>query len=286
MTKKITIVLVVIAVVVGIIFINKERLKKENNLEANKSNMTLEEKLKKLGNVNKRVNYFNSNYIDRYLKYKENNRNMKNSDIVLQVNIGLDQEFYTNIKRALDIDTTYVLVNKFYYLDENYIPKNLETIDSNYSVPGKKMVNVARISFEYLAKKALSEGYRIRAVSTYRSFSYQEGLYNNYVAKDGVEKADKYSARAGFSEHQTGLAVDVDNFSTSFNDFENTKEYKWMLDNAYKYGFILRYPKDKENITGYIYEPWHYRYVGIEIASLIHENNLSYEEYYFKYIAK
>ena len=143
-----------------------------------------------------------------------------------------------------------------------------------------------RISFEFLAKKASEEGYNIRAVSTYRSYSYQTNLYNNYVSQDGVEEADKYSARAGFSEHQTGLAVDVDNRETDFNNFENTKEFNWMLENAHKYGFILRYPKGKEFITGYMYEPWHFRYVGVEIATYIYQNNLTYEEYYFKFIHK
>ena len=141
-------------------------------------------------------------------------------------------------------------------------------------------------AFKVKIKKAKEEGYTIRAVSAYRSYSYQANLYNNYVSKDGVSEADKYSARPGFSEHQTGLAIDVDNGISNFNDFENTKEYKWMMENSYKYGFILRYPKDKEYITGYIYEPWHYRYVGVAIATFITQNNLTYEEYYFKYIDK
>lgn len=285
MTKKITIA-VVIAVLVGSILISTKVFSKSKSGNSKGEEITLKEKYKLLGNINKKINYFNDDYIDRYLEYKKKNKDLSNFDIVLRVNIGLDQEFYTNFKKALNIDTTYVLVNKYYNLDSDYVPKNLEVIDSKYSVPGKKLVNVARISFEHLAKKAESEGYIIRAASTYRSYSYQSNLYDNYVKQDGVSNADKYSARPGFSEHQTGLAVDVDNGKSSFNNFENTKEYKWLLDNAYKYGFILRYPKGKEDITGYMYEAWHYRYVGVEIAALIHENNMTYEEYYFKYIAK
>jgi len=285
MTKKITIA-VVIAVLVGSILISTKVFSKSKSGNSKGEEITLKEKYKLLGNINKKINYFNDDYIDRYLEYKKKNKDLSNFDIVLRVNIGLDQEFYTNFKKALNIDTTYVLVNKYYNLDSDYVPKNLKVIDSKYSVPGKKLVNVARISFEHLAKKAESEGYSIRAASTYRSYSYQSNLYDNYVKQDGVSNADKYSARPGFSEHQTGLAVDVDNGKSSFNNFENTKEYKWLLDNAYKYGFILRYPKGKEDITGYMYEAWHYRYVGVEIAALIHENNMTYEEYYFKYIAK
>lgn len=285
MTKKVTIVVVIAVIVIGIFASSKVFSKGKDKQEENKE-MTINNKLDILGNIDKKINYFKSDYIDRYINYKNKNKDLSNNDIVLRVNIGLDQEFYTNLHKALNTDTNYVLVNKFYYLEENYIPKNLEEIDSKYAVAGRKLVNTARISFEFLAKKAKEEGYNIRAASTYRSYSYQTNLYNNYVKQDGVEKADKYSARAGFSEHQTGLAVDVDNVVSSFNNFENTKEYQWMLENAYKYGFILRYPKDKEFITGYMYEPWHYRYVGIEVASFIHQNNITYEEYYFKYIDK
>ena len=283
MTKKIAILLVVV-VVVGSLLICNKAFSKGKNKEGQE--MSINEKLALLGNIDKKINYFNIDYIDRYIAYKKKNPKLSNNDIVLRVNMGIDRDFYTNIKKAINLNTNSILVNKFYYLDQNYVPENLEEIDSKYSVPGKQLVNVARISFEFLAKKAYEEGYHIRAVSTYRSYSYQTNLYNNYVSQDGVEEADKYSARAGFSEHQTGLAVDVDNRETDFNNFESTKEFNWMLENAHKYGFILRYPKGKEFITGYIYEPWHFRYVGVEVATYIYQNDLTYEEYYFKFIHK
>lgn len=283
MTKKIAILLLVV-VVVGSLLICNKAFSKGKNKEGQE--MSINEKLALLGNIDKKINYFNIDYIDRYIAYKKKNPKLSNNDIVLRVNMGIDRDFYTNIKKAINLNTNYILVNKFYYLDQNYVPENLEEIDSKYSVPGKQLVNVARISFEFLAKKAYEEGYHIRAVSTYRSYSYQTNLYNNYVSQDGVEEADKYSARAGFSEHQTGLAVDVDNRETDFNNFESTKEFNWMLENAHKYGFILRYPKGKEFITGYIYEPWHFRYVGVEVATYIYQNDLTYEEYYFKFIHK
>ncbi len=283
MTKKVTIAVVIVVVVIGI-FTGTKVFSKGKDEE--KKILTTKEKLKILGNIDKKINYFKQDYIDRYINYKNKHKKLSNSEIVLQVNMGLDQEFYTNINPSPNQNSNFVLVNKFYYLDKDFVPDNLEKIDKTYSVDGKTLVNVARISFECLAKKAKEDGFTIRAVSTYRSYSYQTNLYNNYVKEDGVNKADKYSARPGFSEHQTGLAVDVDNIKSGFNDFESTKEYKWMLENAHKYGFILRYPKDKEYITGYIYEPWHYRYVGVEIATFIHQNNLTFEEYYFKYIDK
>ena len=130
-----------------------------------------------------------------------------------------------------------------------------------------------------MADDAKENGFNIVAVSTYRSYEYQEKLYNNYVNDKGKYYADMCSARAGHSEHQTGLAVDIADLSLDYDNFEYTKEFIWVKENAHKYGFIMRYPKAKFHITGFKYEPWHYRYVGIEIATYIYENNLTLEEY-------
>lgn len=283
MKRKIIVGVLILFIVVGILSTTKVLSKEKDN---NKTNSDIITKYQELGNIHKKINFFKNEYLDRYILYKKKNKNLSNYDIVLKVNIGLDQEFYTNIQKSPNIDTNQVLVNKFYYLDKNYVPKNLTKISSYFSSSERYLIDVAKISFEYLAKKAKDDGYTIRVVSAYRSYDYQTNLYNNYVKSDGVKNADKYSARPGFSEHQTGLAIDVDNKNSNFNNFENTKEFTWMQENAHKYGFILRYPKDKESITGYIYEPWHYRYVGIEIATFIHKNNITYEEYYFKYLDK
>ena len=105
----------------------------------------------------------------------------------------------------------------------------------------------------------------------------QKNLYNNYVKRDGAQNADRYSARPGYSEHQTGLAFDI-NYADS--RFEGTDQAIWLAENAYKYGFILRYPEGKEHITGYMYEPWHYRYIGVENAAKIFASGLTLEEYY------
>ena len=135
-----------------------------------------------------------------------------------------------------------------------------------------------------MAKAAKKENYTIIAMSSYRSYSYQENLYAKYVKQDGKEAADTYSGRPGYSEHQTGLAVDIYNGKEDYTNFERTKEFKWMQKHAHEYGFILRFPKDKEKETGYKYESWHYRYVGKNIATIIKNKNISYEEYYVQYI--
>ncbi len=118
-------------------------------------------------------------------------------------------------------------------------------------------------------------------VSDFRTYDYQAGLYNRYVARDGQAEADKFSARPGHSEHQTGLAIDVgstDSATTLSVKFGDTPEYQWMKDVAHEYGFIIRYLEGKEEITGYQYEPWHLRYVGDE-AEAIYESGLTLEEY-------
>ena len=125
---------------------------------------------------------------------------------------------------------------------------------------------------------AASQGISLSIISGFRSYSRQSTLYNNYVNRDGKAAADTYSARAGHSEHQTGLAADINSLYQSFID---TPEGKWLNNNCHKYGFIIRYPKGKESITGYIYEPWHIRYVGVDIATSLYNggNWISLEEY-------
>ena len=139
---------------------------------------------------------------------------------------------------------------------------------------------IAKDAFEEMASDAKKEKLNIIAMSTYRSYDYQVNLYNKYVKADGKEKADTYSGRPGHSEHQTGLAVDVYNGKENYTNFEKTDEFDWMKEHAHEYGFILRFPKEKEQETGYTYESWHYRYVGVEEANYIKEHNISFEEYY------
>ena len=219
-------------------------------------------------------------------KVKDIYSEIDNEDVITRVNIGLDNSYYTNTYKTPYPNKDYILVNKYIYLGEDYVPDNLEDISTNYSRSGMRLVSSAKDAFETLAEQALKDNKKVIAMSSYRSYQYQYNLYNRYVSTDGVEAADTYSARPGYSEHQTGLAVDVYNGKEDFTNFEKTKEYNWMQDNAYKYGFILRFPKDKVLETGYQYESWHYRYVGKEIAKYIHDNNLCFEEYYATHLIK
>ncbi len=176
-------------------------------------------------------------------------------------------------------DDKLVLVNKNYKLKDDFIPKDLVKLKLKYSNDNKYLKKEAAKSFYKLSDEAQKLGYRIIVVSGYRSYTYQEELFNYYVKEKGIAYASKCSAKAGHSEHQTGLAIDVEGSNLDYNLFDESKEFDWMINNSYKYGFILRYPKGKEDITGFKYEPWHYRYVGIKTAKIIYNKNLTFEEF-------
>lgn len=160
-----------------------------------------------------------------------------------------------------------LIVNKHYGLPSDYNPGvNQEALEA----------------YKAMKEAAKREGLSIKIGSDFRSYEQQEKIYKNSVKAYGPEETNKISSKAGHSEHQTGLAFDFMNFdqSTRINErFDNTKEAKWLKENAYKYGFILRYPKGKENITQYKFESWHYRYLGVEDAAKVHNSGMTLEEY-------
>ncbi len=242
-----------------------------------------EENILKLLNLNKinidpyyQIKNFEVDKIKEYEEYQEKYKTTL-EDAVLKVNIGLNQDFYTNIKDIENKNEYTVLVNKYHSLGD-YTPTDLKSLsyDSKYQLREK-----AADAFEKLISAAKLENVFIRPYSAYRSYTYQTGLYDRYVKRDGKLKADTYSARPGHSEHQTGLAVDV---WTEGKQEITKKDAEWLKQNAHKYGFIIRYTEENQNITGYIAEPWHLRYLGIDIASDVTEKKITYDEYYDLYI--
>ena len=181
----------------------------------------------------------------------------------------------------------FLLVNKDpeNHLDPSYKAEDLEPI-KYYAADRNKYTRFMRAeaaeAFHRLVETAAEEGIDIVMTTAYRSYEFQQILWDNYVAQKGEEEANKTSARPGESEHQTGLAVDL---STSEIDYRNSSDFadtaagRWVAENAHKFGFILRFPEDKTDITGYSYEPWHIRYVGLTATADIYEENLTLEEY-------
>jgi len=180
----------------------------------------------------------------------------------------------------------YVLVNKNFTLPSEFVPEKLVVpnvpFPFEYFHEKKLMRDDAAKALELLFKQAKEEGIDLYALSGYRSYSRQKFIFESSVEEAGFERTNKLSAKPGNSEHQTGLAMDVTSPSINYGldqSFENTKEGQWIKCNAHKYGFILRYLEGKEHITGYVYEPWHIRYVGEEMARIITEQGITFEEY-------
>lgn len=175
-----------------------------------------------------------------------------------------------------------MLVNDENWLDESFVPANLEKINIPFSGAASEqemhMEYEGAKALEKLVEDALIDGIELYGVSGYRSYELQEHIYEINVINNGQEYTDDYVAIPGRSEHQTGLAMDLGD--ATGNLIGNGMEVEWLNNNAYLYGFILRYPQGKEDITGYNYESWHIRYVGIPVATEIHNNNITFEEYY------
>lgn len=237
------------------------------------------------------LSYFRIDNLKRYLDYdimevksiydiSNIKKDFNYEDVVTYVNANLDKEYYSsdNLISNEDASKIDVLVNKYHKLDENYEPSDLTIIDSKYASGTQKLRKEAKIKFEEMASDMAKDNLKIYAGSTYRSYTYQKGLYDRYVKKDGFAAAETYSARSGYSEHQLGLAVDIVNGKWDYLS-ENDKEYDYLVKNSCKYGFILRYPRGSEYVTGYMFEDWHFRYLGIELATKVFNSGLTYDEY-------
>lgn len=233
--------------------------------------------------------YLDKHFYD-YGAYLEENQDLSTSSIIRNINVHLDKDFYeVEYETDTSLDTQ-MLVNKYYLLSSDYAPDDLVNVPQTYSwgeLGSQRVREVAYNAFLDMWHAAEQEGYYLMINSSYRSYQDQEAVYNNYKSSSGQKYADSIAARPGSSEHQTGLAIDIfSKTNTNRNSFTDSPEAKWLEDNAHIYGFILRYPEDKVDITGYNYESWHYRYVGEDIATYIYEHDITFEEYYAYFIEK
>ncbi len=232
--------------------------------------------------------YYIDDYLQKYINYQKLNQKKTTNEIITIINTHIDSPFYTN---TIKTDTTkgkYVILNKYYHADSGYPSQKLINGDTKYHVFGNKFMLTQECydAFLKMYNDAKSAGYEFKIKSAYRSYKNQVSTYNYWVKTENGNKAkaDTYSARAGYSEHQTGYAFDVRDYPLTNDDFGKTKSFTWVSQNAHKYGFFLRFPKGKEYITGYQYESWHFRYCGVECATYIYNNNITYEEYYEYFI--
>lgn len=228
------------------------------------------------------IGYAKLKYYDRYVEYSRETGEDEETT-VLFVNLGMDKDAYTDAFVVPDFSTS-MLVNKYNRLNEDFEPEDLAVFDEKYCKGEiQRGSKVAVDAFKRMYLAAEKEGLGLFINSSYRSYQDQVELCDTYRSLYGDSYVNRYVALPGYSEHQTGLAFDIG--STSSNIFANSKEYQWMLDNAHKYGFILRFPKNGEGITGFRNEPWHYRYVGEKIATYIYEHDITFEEYFVEFLS-
>ena len=300
-----TIIVIIIAIAAGTIGIKKYidyRNSNEFKLKQIGYNETEIEDITKLKDdqikaiLNKKYNrlnikfirqkYFITNNLDRYIKYYNNHKDDKISHIVSIVNVCADEDYYDKdtVKKTDISKKELMLVNKFNYLDENYAPDDIVKVSMQFAYGDNEIKKEVYEKFRSMYNDAKKEGLYLIITSSYRDYNFQKELWDSYANQKGDEWADSVSARAGYSEHQTGYTLDIVTYNANMSSFEKTDEFKWLQNNAYKYGFILRYPKDKEDITGYSYESWHYRYVGKDVATKIKKLGITFDEYYAYFI--
>lgn len=233
--------------------------------------------------------YFIFANLDDYLEYAKQNQDENLSHVVSMVNVGANHEYYDQnfvIPTKTDLKNEYlILVNKFHYLGKEFVPNDLVSVKNWYAYGENEIREEVYHQFITMFNDAQKEDLKLIINSSYRTYERQESLWNGYKRSQGQEWADSVAARAGYSEHQTGLTLDIttDGEYTTMDKFDQSDEFKWLSKNAHKYGFILRYPKGKEDITGYDYESWHYRYVGVETATKIYNMGITFDEYYAYY---
>ncbi len=234
--------------------------------------------------------YFLEKNLEDYKEYINKNNETDYAKVISIVNVHANHKWY-----QLELNTNEDLgmlmnVNKFYALSETYTPENLKNIDLTYAYDeeGKnKLIDYAYDKFLELWQAANDQGFYLMVTSSYRDYESQKEIYDYRVSTWGERKADETAARPGHSEHQTGLVIDMTSKTEPLADsFTDSKAYKWLKENAYKYGFIERYPEGKTYLTGYNPESWHWRYVGLEAAKTMHDEDITFDEYYAFYIEK
>ncbi len=228
--------------------------------------------------------YINKN-LSRYLDYANKNKDKSVKDVVAVVNVNCDYKYY---EHDIPTDTSLgilINVNKYYTLPEDFEPIEIEDISIRYSYDGNRISKEANDAYVSMWNAANEAGFTLIVNSSYRDYQEQEDVYSSKKASLGQKEADKVAARPGHSEHQTGLSIDVfEKGNQSTATFKDSPAYTWLKENAYQYGFIERYPEDKEYLTGYSAEAWHWRYVGEEVARRMHNEGITFDEYYAYYI--
>lgn len=228
-----------------------------------------------------KISFHESENIKRYEEYAVSNPDMSADEIVWRVNNNLDKEKYSFDVEIQNPEGFHIIVNKYFKLSEDYIPPDLVEAD------GKLMRKSVRDAYIKMRDTAKEEGFTVSVSSAYRSALEQRRIYEKRLETSTLSEVDEFCARPGYSEHQTGLALDIQGRIPGGQNIHKTPEAKWLKSNCHRFGFILRYLPEIVEITGYESEPWHIRYVGEDVSTDMNEKNIqSFEEYRERFLKK
>ena len=252
------------------------------------SNITILLTKEKIEDIDQIINekYYLEKHLFEYIDYHKENSDKTMSDVIAIINVGANKPWYQDGVETDESKGNALLVNKFHFLSDTFDAGEIKKFSATYAYGTVNATKEVYDAFIKMAKDAKNDGVTLVLSSGYRERSYQEKLYNNMVKNKGQDYADKYAAKPGSSEHETGLALDILSTGTgAYTDtFHTTEAYAWLIEHASEYGFILRYPEGKEYLTGYSPESWHYRYLGVELATKVKSEGITYDEYYAYYL--
>lgn len=228
--------------------------------------------------------YFIYKNLSKYLEYKKDNKLESYTNIVTIINTEANIDWFDNTKETDISKKELILVNRLYGLSKDYEPDDIIDVPNQYAYTGVKISNSIMDNIVALIDAASDEGYTFVLADGYRSYSEQESIFERYKNAYGYSEADRIAARAGHSEYQTGISFTIVPLYKEYDKPKESLEYKWLSDNAYRYGFIFRFPEDKIDITGFEASTWRLRYVGSEAANIIKSENICFEEYYAYFV--
>lgn len=230
--------------------------------------------------------YFIFSKLNEYLEYKDKNNKKDYSEIVKLVNVEMHIDWLDNQKETDTNKNELMLVNRIYGLSSDYEPSDLADVPVKYAYAGKKLSNTALTEVIKLIEDGKNYGFNLVVSDGYRSYEYQENMYNSYVDSLGVSETDSFVARPGHSEHQTGLLLELKPYNKVITDLSTNEEYLWLRENAHRFGFIFRFNKEHEHLTGFSSFAWKLRYVGVDAATIIYNEGICFEEYYAYFVGE
>ncbi len=299
------VVFVLVAIVVGtIILVSKAKYKKTYDYKLsvvgyNESEIkTIKDRLNDK-TINKLLNstynenivsfikekYFIASNLDKYLEYKKEYKYSSYEEIVAVINTEANVDWMEEEKETDTSKGSLMLVNRLYGLNSEYEVEDIVKVPSQYAYNGIKISESIMDNITMMIDEAKEEGYTFVLSDGYRSYKEQKSIYDKYKNSYGIKEADQNVARPGHSEYETGLSFNIVPYNKSYKNPKESEEYKWLSDNAYRYGFIFRFPEDKTKLTGFDAYTWRLRYVGEDAANIIKSEGICFEEYYAYFVS-